>query len=290
MRGLGVGRRADAEGALPVGAGAAPRRRGRPRHRRARRATRSCVAVAARASPGVARRRSPRSATSRPPGTLRARRGLPAAIACRGLQTFAFFGADAFLALALASVRGLSAVEVGLVLTPGDAHLDLRLVAPGPSRRPDSRRTLATAGVVLVAVGIALAARPCSSSDVPVWVAGVAWGIGGLGMGLSYSTDVDLVVLSEADDGGQGVGDVRRCSSATCSAPALGTGLGGAIVAVARVARAGRGATRSPSCSRSMVVVALLGIVAARRFPPRPAAPLVAPSSRPRAGPSDPTP
>ena len=41
-----------------------------------------------------------------PPGTLRAARGMPTAILLRGFLTFAFFGVDAFIALALVGWRG----------------------------------------------------------------------------------------------------------------------------------------------------------------------------------------
>src|SRR4029077_14704154 len=43
--------------------------------------------------------------------------GLPASILLRGVLTFAFFGADAYLPLALIGVRGTSAIEAGLVIT-----------------------------------------------------------------------------------------------------------------------------------------------------------------------------
>ena len=52
-----------------------------------------------------------------PPGTLRAARGLPAAVLMRGIITFAFFAVDAYVALALVEWRGLSAAEAGISLT-----------------------------------------------------------------------------------------------------------------------------------------------------------------------------
>ena len=52
-----------------------------------------------------------------PPGTLRAARGLPAAVLMRGIITFAFFAVDAYVALALVEWRGLSATAAGLSLT-----------------------------------------------------------------------------------------------------------------------------------------------------------------------------
>ena len=52
-----------------------------------------------------------------PPGTVRLARGLPAAIALRGLATFAFFGADAYVAFTVTSVRHASIALGGIALT-----------------------------------------------------------------------------------------------------------------------------------------------------------------------------
>jgi MFS family permease len=54
-----------------------------------------------------------------PAGTLRLETGLPAAIAVRGILTFAFFGADAYVSLALQSVRDTSTTFAGAALTAG---------------------------------------------------------------------------------------------------------------------------------------------------------------------------
>ena len=101
-----------------------------------------------------------------------------------------------------------------------------------------------------------------------MWIAGAAWGIAGLGMGMSYST-VSLVVLSEADDGGQGVA-TSALQVSDVLGTALGTGIGGAIVAVAATAswarRDGLGLVFA-----LMVVVACVSVLASRRLPPDPA-------------------
>ena len=61
-----------------------------------------------------------------PPGTLTGRPGLPATIASRGLLTFTFFGADAYVTLALTAVR-----------TPAPCPGQPRSRPPGP--RPPAR-------------------------------------------------------------------------------------------------------------------------------------------------------
>ena len=48
-----------------------------------------------------------------PAGTLTARPGLPATILSRGLLTFAFFGADAYVTLAITEVRHRSPLVAG---------------------------------------------------------------------------------------------------------------------------------------------------------------------------------
>jgi MFS family permease len=126
---------------------------------------------------------------------------------------------------------------------------------------------MATAGITLVAVGIALAASALFH-DIPVWVAGVAWGIGGFGMGLSYST-ASTTVLSEADARSQGAAAAALQLSDGLG-QALGTGLGGAIVAAAAVGATGRRDALAVVFGL-MVVIALIGIITARRFPPDPA-------------------
>src|SRR6266567_4126256 len=52
-----------------------------------------------------------------PPGTLRVKAGLPAAIATIGLLSVAFFGGEAFLPLTLISIRGQNTIIAGIALT-----------------------------------------------------------------------------------------------------------------------------------------------------------------------------
>ena len=203
-----------------------------------------------------------------PPGTLRAARGMPAAIATRGLATFAFFGTDAFFALALAQVRDLNAVEVGLVLTP--ATFTWTIGAWIQARRAGrwSRRALATTGVASLAVGVVATAVTVLSDGVPLWIVGAAWALGGLGMGLSYSP-TSLVVLTEAGAGAEGA-STAAVQLTDVLGTALGTGIGGAIVATATA----DGWARSDALAvvfALMAAAALLGTATARRFPRDPA-------------------
>ena len=71
-----------------------------------------------------------------PPGTLRARPILPAAILLRGFLTFMFFAVDAFVPLALVEWRGLSLTEVGDRPDRGDDRVDRGVVDPGARVEP----------------------------------------------------------------------------------------------------------------------------------------------------------
>ncbi len=198
-----------------------------------------------------------------PPGTLRARPGLPAAVILRGLLTFAFFCADAYVPRALQEWRGLDAATSGVALTAatlawtGGAWIQARRFT-----RIGARRFVA-AGFVTVLVGIGGFAAVLSP-QVPVAIGVVAWGVAGLGMGLSYSP-LSLVTLAEAPPGGEGTATSALQLSDTLGV-ALGTGAGGAIIAVANRSAADGWAGLAGAFGIG-AAVALGGAVLARRLP-----------------------
>lgn len=197
-----------------------------------------------------------------PTGTLTARTGLPAAIAARGLDTFAFFGADAFLALTLATVRHLDPTMVGLTLTPSTLTWTAGswIQARFDGRVP--RRTLVVAGLACLVVGLALASLTLVPG-IPVAVAALAWAIAGLGQGLSYSP-LTLVTLAEAEPGREGAA-TASLQLTDVLGTALGTGLGGAIVAVGLAAGWNRRVALGVVFAL-MFGAALLAVVAAARL------------------------
>jgi MFS family permease len=163
-----------------------------------------------------------------PPGTLTARAGLPAVILARGLLTFTFFGADAYVTLAVTTVRHHTPVYAGLAVTgatlawTAGAWVQARLNTTWAGRR------LVRTGLVIVLAGIAgmvVALQPA----VPVWSALAAWTVAGLGMGLAYAP-ISLMMLRKAPPGQEG-----RVSASLNLADVLGTaigiGIGGAAVA-----------------------------------------------------------
>src|SRR5262249_53757432 len=81
-----------------------------------------------------------------PPGTLRARPGLPAAIASMGLVSVAFFGAETLLPLFLTVFRGHSATLAGLALSGATLTWTAGAWVQARAARRGSRRMLVGAG------------------------------------------------------------------------------------------------------------------------------------------------
>jgi MFS family permease len=164
-----------------------------------------------------------------PPGTLRARPVLPAAILLRGLLTFMFFGIDAFVPLALVEWRGLSLTEAGIALTAATIVWTAGswTQARGSARWPSFRFVQAGFAVALVGLaGFMLVLR----QDVHWLIAIPTFALAGFGMGLAYSPTA-LIVLREATPENQG--SASSALSLTDSlGTALGTGVSGAIIAV----------------------------------------------------------
>ncbi len=163
-----------------------------------------------------------------PTGTVRLAPGIPAAVALRGLMTFAFFGTDAFVSLTLTEQRHASVTLAGIALTAATIcwTAGAWIQARGVARR--GPRAMVRIGSAVIALGIAgmiVTAR----FPVPIAFAVLAWAIGGLGMGLGYAP-LSLIVLGEAEPGKEGAATASLQLSDTLGV-ALGTGASGAIVA-----------------------------------------------------------
>ena len=197
-----------------------------------------------------------------PPGTLTARRGLPATILSRGLLTFAFFGADAYVTLAITAVRHRSPVVAGIAVTgatlgwTAGAWVQARLSETWPGPR------FVRTGLVIILAGIAgmvLVLHPA----VPLAEGLVAWTVAGLGMGLAYAP-LSLMMLRKAPPGGEG-----RASASLNLADVLGTaigiGVGGAAVAAGADGNLALGIAAAFAAAGAVGVVAL---VITRRLPP----------------------
>ncbi|HSR85862.1 MAG TPA: MFS transporter, partial [Streptosporangiaceae bacterium] len=154
-----------------------------------------------------------------PAGTFVARRGLPAVVLSRGLLTFTFFGADAYVTLTITTVRHHSPAVASIAVTgstlawTAGAWLQSRL-----NTRWEARRLVGW-GVVVIVAGLAAMALVLSPA-IPVQVGLAAWTVAGLGIGLAYAPTT-LLMLREAPQGREG-----WASASLNLADVLGTAIG----------------------------------------------------------------
>jgi MFS family permease len=201
-----------------------------------------------------------------PAGTFTAAPGLPAAVAVLGITSAAFFGAEAFLPLALTDVRGQSPTVAGLALTAATLSWTAGAWIQAQRAQVWSRRSVVIAGIFFVTAGIAVAGS-VTANEVPVIAAAIGWGVGGLGMGLAYSA-VSLTILSEAPEEQTGYAS-SSLHFANVLGVAVGAGIAGAIVGAGDAADWGTGT----STGAAFAVMAGLAIIAsgtALRLPGRP--------------------
>jgi MFS family permease len=188
-----------------------------------------------------------------PPGTLRARPGLPATVLLRGFLTFAFFCGDAYVPLVVQAWRGYPALVSGLVFTAstltwtGGAWIQAhRIERIGPWK-------FLVAGFLILILGIAGFVTVLIPS-VPIIVAVVTWSIAGLAMGLAYST-LSLLTLRQAPAEEQGSATASLQLSDVLGT-SLGTGLGGALV----VAGSPPGGVDWPGLAATFAVAAAVAV------------------------------
>jgi MFS family permease len=196
-----------------------------------------------------------------PPGTLTARPGLPATILGRGLLTFTFFGADAYVTLAITAVRHRTPVVAGVAVT--GATLAWTAGAWVQARLSDTweARRLVRSGLAIILAGIAgmaLVLQP----GVPVAEGLAAWTVAGLGMGLAYAP-LSLMMLQKAPPGQEGQASASL-NLADVLGTAIGIGVGGAAVAAAA------GSDLRLGIMAALAIAAAVGLVAlalTRRLP-----------------------
>jgi MFS family permease len=207
-----------------------------------------------------------------PPGTGRARPGLPATVLTRGLLTFAFFGADAYVTLTITVLRHHSPVLAGVAVTGSTlawtvgAWIQAQLSASWPGRR------LVRIGLVIILAGIGGMATVLDPA-VPVIAGLAAWTLAGLGMGVGYAPTT-LMMLREAPPGREGWASASL-NLADVLGTATGIGVGGAAVAAAASLgpglRAGVGTAFVISGLAALAALALAGRLPAGPVSPGPA-------------------
>ena len=158
------------------------------------------------------------------PGTLTARRGLPAASAGAFLASAAFFAIDGFVTLMLTQTRGLSVGVAGIVLTFSALAW---AVGSWWQSRVSARlgtRWLTSFGALLIALGGTVVA--VGLLDVPLVVPYAGWAIGSVGMGIVFPT-IPLSVMGQATEGSEAAE-----LSSTILMDYLGVGIGAGLAGV----------------------------------------------------------
>lgn len=169
-----------------------------------------------------------------PHGTLVLAAGLPAAVLLRGVLTFGFFTADAYVALLLQEWRGEPALLTALAFTTTSLAWSVGSWVQARSIERRGARHFVAWGALLVVAGVVLS-MPALLDAIPAWIVVVTFPLAGFGMGFAYAA-VAIVVLRDAAPAEQGSSSAALQLSDILGT-ALGAGIGGAIIAVG--ARAG---------------------------------------------------
>jgi MFS family permease len=163
-----------------------------------------------------------------PAGVFRARRGVPATVAARGLLAGVFFTVNSYVPLMLTATHGWSLTAAGVPLVT--ASLGWTASSAWQGRHADlSRATLLRAGFCLLAAGT-VALLPVASGWGPGWLALPAWTLAGLGMGVGFSAQSFLLLRHSPE------GEVGASTAAAQLADQLTTavlvGVGGGLLAL----------------------------------------------------------
>lgn len=202
-----------------------------------------------------------------PPGTVRAAPGLPSTIAIRGVQTFAFFGADFFVSRLIHDARHESYGVVGIAVTAGTLAWTAAAWIAARALPGAGTRRLVRASFATIALGDALLILS-ASPHAPIALAIIAPTATGFAMGLGYSP-ISVAMLAHAPAGREGAASASLSLTDTLGF-AVGVGIGGAFVHLAD----GQGWANSTGVQLAFALplaVAVAGVFIARR-PPSPIA------------------
>jgi MFS family permease len=191
---------------------------------------------------------------------------LPATIAMRAIQTFAFFGVDFFVPYAFNGVHGTSLAVAGMAVTAATfswtagAWISERVLERAGPRRQVRR------GLVWIVLGnvlIAMVLWPGAAALIAGLVGSV---LAGLGIGLGYSV-LSVTMLAYAEPGREGE-TASSLSLTDTLGTALATGASGAFIAMG-AARGWEPRTGVLLAFALPTLVAVLAILAASRLPAR---------------------
>lgn len=164
-----------------------------------------------------------------PRGFVRAKRGLPAVMWVRALQSGTFFGAESFIPLMLIELRHLDVVWASLALTIGSLGWTVGSWAQSRPWFRLRRDQMISFGAVFTVAGIALIVVFALIPHTPLLLPAVGWVLTGAGMGMSQA-NTSLAVMGLSESHVQG-----RNTSSLQVAEGLGiatlTGIAGSVFA-----------------------------------------------------------
>ena len=178
----------------------------------------------------------------------------------QNIQWLVLLGLSFVVSVYLQTVRGYSAIETGLILTPATIGILASSMAAGRLARRRSQVTLIRAGFVVTVVGVVLLlllARETSS--VLTFVPGLL--LVGLGVGVMLTSSVTVVQSSFPEE------DQGEISGLSRSVSNLGSSLGVAIAGTVIVSSLVTGNLGYALALVVLVVFAVIGLVAAFLLP-----------------------
>lgn len=180
-----------------------------------------------------------------PSGAWTLRPGLPAVLGTRALVGTAFAAAEVYVPLLLTLDRGLSLTQAGWVLTTGAVTWCAGATLAARWRVLADQEGRVRLGAGLVAAGVAGFAT-VAVPGVPLAVPVLAWGVGGLGIGMAFST-LSVLALARARAGEEGrVSSALQLNDYLVQAVALA--LGSVLFAAV--------ATTAPATAATVLVIA----------------------------------
>ena len=168
-----------------------------------------------------------------PPGTISARRGLPAVIAIGFLANLGFFTGWSYIPLLVTAVGGRTLAEAGLAITLSSLAWALGAWWQQRVERTVRPQSVALGAAALLGCGLAASAAPIA--NLPAVVSYVGFALASAGMGVVFQT-LYLLVAEFAPPGGE-VRAVAALQVANRIGICLGSGLGGAFIGIAITAR-----------------------------------------------------
>jgi MFS family permease len=196
----------------------------------------------------------------------------------QNIQWLTMQGTFFVVSVFLQQIRGYSAIQTGLMLTPSTIGVLAASAAAGRLARKRSQELLIRVGFGMTAVGIALLmALVREQSGIWTFVPGLL--LIGLGIGVMLTSSVNVVQSAWPEKDQGDISGLSRSMSNLGSS--LGTALAGSVLVGASVP----GGKPFALALATMGVIVLLGLLAAVFIPTQPPAPTVA---EPQAEPSAP--